>query len=311
MEQTAWTHLEITVASDRTDAAAEIAHMVVPYGIYVEDYSDLETGAAEIARIDLIDGELLAKRRDITVIHLYLPPHEHPGEAIAFLTERFAYAGIAFQVCQSVCRNEDWENNWKAYFHPTPVGERLLIQPVWEDLGEAHGRAVLRLEPGLAFGSGSHETTRLCLELLETALPQEAALKTVLDIGCGSGILSVAALLLGAASALAVDIDNLAVENARENAERNGFAPPRMVVKQGDLIQGATGRYDVILSNIVADVIIVLAGYIKQYLNDGGVWICSGIIAPREADVRAAFDEHGLRVTMRKQQNNWLAFMLD
>lgn len=186
-----------------------------------------------------------------------------------------------------------------------PIGERLLIRPVWEQEYDAGNRAVLHLEPGLAFGSGTHDTTRLCLETLEKyANPG----KTVLDIGCGSGILSVASLLLGSDKALGVDIDALAVKTARENGRTNGFDEPRFTVLQGSTTDKVTGRYDIIVANIVADIIINLCRDVKNFMNPGAVFITSGIIVPREDDVLRAFEENGLAVKARHESGGWLCF---
>jgi len=298
-----WTELVIAVPAARVEAAGEIAHMATPYGIYVEDYGDLEQGAREIAHIDLIDEELLAKDRSAGLVHVYLPPQDKPAEAVAYLTERYAAAGIAHTISTSPCRSEDWENNWKAYFHPLPVGERLLIQPVWEPEANPQGRAVLLLEPGLAFGSGSHATTRLCMEALERCIVPGCA---ILDIGCGSGILAVAALLLGADNALGVDIDPMAVQNARENAARNGFVEPRARFAQGDLTQSVAGRYHVIVSNIVADAILALAPCVRDFLEPGGVWVSSGIIDTRANEMLAALEAEGFAIEETREREGWV-----
>ncbi|MDR0531159.1 MAG: 50S ribosomal protein L11 methyltransferase [Oscillospiraceae bacterium] len=302
-----WTELIIRTAAEEVDRAGEIAHMVVPYGIYIEDYRELERDARDIAHIDLIDEALLQKDRSVGLVHVYLPPQEHPGEALAFLRERFAACGIAHEISCSACRSEDWENNWKAYFHPLPVGRRLLIQPVWEAPAPADGRAVLLLEPGLAFGSGSHATTRLCLELLERYIRPGCR---VLDIGCGSGILAIAALLLGAGNALGVDIDPMAVENARENAARNHLPAGRTTFLQGNLVDCAEGEYDLILSNIVADAIISLAPQLGRRLAPGGVWIGSGIIDARAEEVAAACGAAGWQLAERREEDGWAAFAI-
>ena len=195
-----WTEIAVTIPAEDTDRAGDIAQMVVPYGIYIEDYSHLEEEAMEIAHIDLIDEALLQKDRTKSVIHVYISPEENPAEAVSFLKERFAAEDIPNEITSANCAEEDWINNWKKYFKPIPVGERLLVRPIWEDEYDAGGRAVLHLEPGLAFGTGTHETTRLCMELLEKYVKPG---DTMLDMGCGSGILSVAGLLLGAESAVA------------------------------------------------------------------------------------------------------------
>lgn len=144
-----WTEVKISVAADNVDRAGDIASMVVPYGIYIEDYRELEKDAWEIAHIDLIDEELLKKDRSVGIVHIYISPEENPLEAVAFLRERYAAEGIDSEIVTNQCRNEDWENNWKQYFHPIPVGEKLLIRPTWEDEYDAGGRAVLNIEPGL------------------------------------------------------------------------------------------------------------------------------------------------------------------
>lgn len=300
-----WTEIRINVNAADADLAGSIANMVVPYGIYIEDYSTLEQEALEIAHIDLIDEDLLAKDRTKAVVHIYISPEEKPAEAIAFLEERFTAEGIPFSIDESQCKNADWENNWKKYFKPMPIGEKLLIRPVWEDEYEAGDRIVLNLEPGLAFGSGTHDTTRLCLTTLEKYV---SAGKTVLDVGCGSGILSVASLLLGAESAVGVDIDALAVKTAVENALGNGIDESRFSYLQGNLTDKVSGKYDIVVANIVADIVIKLSADVKAFMNPGAVFITSGIILPREDEVLAGFAAAGLKVIARHESGGWLCF---
>ena len=161
-----WTEIIMKVPAGQLERAADIAQMAAAGGIYVEDYSHLEEEAKEIAHIDLIDEELLQKDREHGLVHLYISPEENPREALAFLRERCAGEALDCELSTESCAEEDWINNWKQYFHPIPVGKKLLIRPTWEDTYDAQGRTVLHLEPGLAFGTGTHETTRLCLELL-------------------------------------------------------------------------------------------------------------------------------------------------
>lgn len=300
-----WTEIKITVNADDVDKAGDIAHMVVPYGIYVEDYRALEQEAWEIARIDLIDEDLLAKDRTKGIVHIYISPEENPNEAVSFLSERLNAEKIEFELDETLCKNADWENNWKKYFKPMPVGNKLLIRPIWEDEYEAGDRAVIHLEPGLAFGSGTHDTTRLCLESIENYAGKG---KTMLDIGCGSGILSVCGLLLGADSAVGVDIDALAVKTARENGKTNGFEEPQYKVLQGSLTDKVSGTFDIIAANIVADIIVILCNDVKKYLNPDGIFITSGIIEPRENDVLEAFEKNGLEVIARHESGGWLCF---
>lgn len=301
-----WSEIKISVSSKDIEKAGDIAQMVVPYGIYIEDYSDLEQAALEIAKIDLIDEELLQKDRSKAFVHVYIPPHEEPSEAVAFLSERYTAEKIQHKIDVSVCRNQDWENNWKQYFKSIPVGEKLMIHPVWDDAFDAGGRTVLNIEPGLAFGSGGHDTTRLCLESIEKYITPKTSF---LDVGCGSGILGVGALLLGANSAVGCDIDPLAVKKARENAELNGFKEPQYKAFEGNLIDKISGKYDVIAANIVADVIILFCEDVGSFLNDDGVFITSGIIDLREQDVLAAFKKFNFEVVERHESNGWLCFV--
>ena len=300
-----WTEVKINVDAKDVDKAGDIAQMVVPYGIYIEDYSDLEQAAWEIAHIDLIDEDLLKKDRSKAVVHIYISPEENPAEAVAFLSERYNAEGIKHEIDLSVCRNQDWENNWKEYFKPMPVGKKLLIRPVWEDDYNADGRAVLNIEPGLAFGSGGHDTTRLCLETLENNITPDTEL---LDIGCGSGILGIAGLLLGAKSATGVDIDALAVKTAKENGVMNGFDEPQFKVFEGNLTDKVTGKYDVVVANIVADIIVMFTKDVGKFLKEEGIYITSGIIDTRENDVLAAFEKYGFEVIARHESCGWLCF---
>ena len=300
-----WTEIKITVNACDVDKAGDIAQMVVPYGIYIEDYRYLEQEALEIAHIDIIDEDLLKKDRSKGIVHIYISPEENPNEAVLFLSERYTAENIEHTIDTSECKNADWENNWKKYFKPMPVGNKLLIHPVWEQEYEANGRAVIHLEPGLAFGSGTHDTTRQCLESLENYAGEG---KTLLDVGCGSGILSVCGLLLGCDKALGVDIDPLAVKTAKENALSNGFDETKFTCLKGSLTDKVAGKYDIIMANIVADIVIELCRDVKKFMNDGAVMITSGIILPRERDVLEAFEKNGLKVLERHESGGWLCF---
>ena len=280
--QEKWTEITVTVDTKDIETAGNIANMVVPYGIYIEDYSALEEETMEIAHIDLIEVSLLQKDRTKGIIHIYISPEENPAEAVSFLEERLQSAGIAYTLGTDLCAMEDWVNNWKKYFHPMPVGDKLLIRPTWEDADPTDGRKVLHIEPGLAFGTGSHPTTRLCLETLEKVVTPGA---TVLDIGCGSGILSIAALLLGAQTAFGVDIDKLAVKTANDNALENGFGLDRFTAVEGNLSDKVSGQYDIIVANIVADIIMQFNPQVAQFLKPGGTYMTGGIIDVREDEV--------------------------
>ena len=300
-----WTEIKVTVPVERVDEAGAIVSMTVPYGIYIEDYSDMEDAVLEIAHIDLIDEDLLARDRSKGIVHVYISPEENPNEAVSFIRERLSSEGIDFEIDSILCKNADWENNWKKYFKPMPVGEKLLIQPIWKDKVDAGDRVVINLEPGLAFGSGSHETTKLCLAAIEKHITPGCKM---LDIGCGSGILSIASLLLGAGEATGVDIDKLAVKTAMENANRNGFDESKYTLYHGNLTDKVSGKFDVIAANIVADAIIMLSKGVDEFMNDDSVYIVSGIIDLRENEVVSALDNYGFRITERHEDGGWLCF---
>lgn len=302
-----WTEIAITVNTKDIDIAGNIANMVVPYGIYIEDYSSLEDEVMEIAHIDLIDEKLLMSDRTKGVIHVYVNPHENPLEAVSFVKERLESSNIKYDIKIADCAAEDWVNNWKKYFHPMPIGKKLLIRPTWEEKYDAGERKVLHIEPGLAFGTGSHPTTKLCLETLEKYVNNNS---TVLDIGCGSGILSIACLLLGAKSAFGVDIDSLAVKTAKANAEENGFDKSRFNAVQGNLSDKVSGKYNIIVANIVADIIIELNKNAGGFLDDDGVYIIGGIIESREDEVLYSFSQNGFKMIERFEEKGWLVFVL-
>lgn len=298
-----WTEIKISINSKDTEKAGDIANMVVPYGIYIEDYSALENEVMEIAHIDLIDKELLKKDRSRSVIHIYLEDDANPAEALAFLSERYTAEGIEHKLETSETMEEDWRNNWKKYFNPTPVGNKLLIRPTWRDDYDADGRAVLNLDPGLAFGTGSHDTTRLCLECLENYLKNG---DKVLDVGCGSGILAIASILLGAESALGVDIDEIAVRTAVENAELNKVGD-KFTAVCGDLTEKVSGKYDIVVANIVADAIISLSEGVTEFMNPDSVYITSGIIDTRGNEVEAHLKKN-FEIIARFEKNGWVCF---
>jgi ribosomal protein L11 methyltransferase len=212
-----------------------------------------------------------------------------------------AAAGITATVQAQSVDEEDWAESWKRHFHPLRVGEHLVIVPTWREFTPLPGDIVLRLDPGMAFGTGQHETTRMCLEALERTVRPGAR---VLDAGCGSGILAVAAAKLGAAHVTALDMDDNCVRVARDNAALNGVAE-RVIVSARELGEPTDGEYDVIVANIIARTIIDAAEALVGALSRGGMLIVSGVIAEREADVVAALDTAGGRVIATRADGEW------
>lgn len=298
-----WTEIKIGVSDADIDRAGDIANVVVPYGIYIEDYSNLEQTVEDIAHIDLIDEELLKKDRSRAYVHVYLEPDVSPAEAVAFLSERYEAEGIAHEIELLTCVEEDWRNNWKKYFHPMPVGEKLMIVPSWYENCDTQGRVALNMDPGLAFGTGGHETTRLCLELCEKYMhPGDS----VLDVGCGSGILGIAALLTGAKEAVGVDIDDVAVRTAKENAEINGVGGSFTAIC-GSFTEKVEGKFDLVLANIVADAIIFLSNGVRDFMKDDAVYIMSGIIDTRAGEVKAEVSRY-FDIIEEKYDGGWACF---
>ena len=299
-----WTEIKIKVPVECTETAEAIANMVVPYGIYVEDYSNLEQDALDIAHIDMIDEDLLAKDRTVSIIHIYISDEENPFESVAYLKERYSAVGIDCEIDTDSISEAEWADNWKKFFKTTEIGDKLVIRPSWEEYDNKQGRVVLSIDPGAAFGTGTHATTRMCLGLLERYIYNDC---NMLDIGSGSGILSIAGVLLGAKEAVGVDIDPVAVKVAAENAEMNNMSDKVTFIK-GDLCDKITEKYDVVCANIVADVIISLLENVDTFMKENSVFICSGIIDIREDDVKAAFEKFGFEIIDEETMENWRAF---
>ncbi len=210
-------------------------------------------------------------------------------------------------------KEEDWENNWKKYFKPISIGEKIIIKPSWENLKEPTDRKILEINPGNIFGTGSHETTQLCIEYIEDVIKEN---DIVLDIGCGSGILSIASLLLGAKYADAVDIDTNAIKIAYENLQMNNISCDRYNVVSGDILNDEilqecyTGRnYDIVVANIVADIIISLSKQVPLYIKKSGLFICSGIITDRLEEVYRALKYNDFKVEDTKIKGDWAAIL--
>lgn len=211
--------------------------------------------------------------------------------------------GSLFITVTETCDN-DWQNTWKKYYKPTKIGHNVVIVPEWEEYNAQKDDIIVKVEPGSAFGSGTHETTSLCIEFIENFVKSDTK---VLDIGTGTGILAVTALKLGAESAVAVDIDEKAVETAKINAKLNGV-DNKFTVFSGNLAEKVSGEFELITANIVADAIISLAPAVPKLLEKGGIFIASGIISKREEEVRKALCDNGFDIFENKHKKDWAAF---
>lgn len=300
-----WLELLLKIPLQYKDKAEAIANMVVPYGFYLEDYSDLEEGALEIAHIDLIDEDLVKKDRENVIIHIYISTEENCIEAKEFIMERFTAENIPYEISLSGVNDNDWKDNWKKFFKCCEIGEKLVIRPSWEEYENKNNRIVLSIDPGAAFGTGTHATTKMCLTMLEKYVKIDS---TMLDIGCGSGILSIAAALLGAKSVLGVDIDALAVKISAENSKINNVTDKTTFFK-GDLVESVKDKFDIVCANIVADVIIGLSENVDKYIKEDGLFICSGIIDSRSAEVVEALHTNGFEIVEECECENWRAYV--
>ena len=265
---------------------------------------------------DYVDEDLEKKMQGASRVTFYLAADEEGfakmGEvriALQSLKESRSDCGSLLLTLENL-QDADWENNWKQYYKPMEIGERLLVIPQWEK-ADCGSRVPLILDPGLTLGTGSHATTQLCLTALEKAVQGG---EKVLDLGCGNGILSIAALKLGAASAVAVDIDDKCLDVAYENAALNGIGKDTYTVKVGDVLGDEAlraelgGRYDIVLANIVADVIIGLAPMVRSLLAPGGLFLCSGIIDDRAEEVAEHLRQAGLEIVTTRSADGWFAY---
>ncbi len=300
-----WTEISIKISSKDIDIASSIANECVPYGIYIEDYSDLIEQSWEIAHVDLIEQDLLDKNRNEAVVHLYISEEDNAYEAINFISEQLKFANVDFEILEDNVDDTNWLDGWKKYFKPIEIGDKLVVCPSWEEYNNDNNKTIISIDPGAAFGTGTHATTSLCLGILEKHVNSES---TVLDIGCGSGILGISSVLLGAKYSDGVDIDSQAVKTANENAEINSVADKTNFFV-GDLLDKIKSKYNVICANIVADVIIELLENVHLFLEEDGILITSGIIDSRENDVLDAFNKFGYKILESYKKDNWRAFV--
>ncbi len=300
-------YIEVTVNTpdEEIDRRCEEMAAMGVGGFVIENEADFQDFLEHNHQYwDYVDDELAQKFSGVSRIKCYLTDDAEGQKALRAI--RAAYGEVAVAMVE----DSDWENNWREFYKPIEVGEKLVVVPEWEPIPE-DGRLPLRLDPGLIFGTGSHATTRMCLAALESYVNQNTR---VLDLGCGSGILGIGALVLGAKSCLGCDIDPKAPDVAMANAALNGIGADRLTACAGDVIADASLRrgfgtgYDLVLANIVSDVIIPLAPHVPGFLAPGGVFITSGIIEGRQDEVRAAIERAGLRVVDHHCEEEWHQF---
>ena len=308
MDEIKWLEVAVNTTSDKLDEVTAKLVAAGMDGLVIEDEGEFLQFLEQNRQYwDYVDQSLLDRMKGVTRVKFYVTDDEHGRQQL----ERYTH-GLGWEYTVTQLAENDWAYSWQKYYKPLNIGNRLYVVPEWErDKEIPQGRCALYLNPGLTFGTGSHASTQLCLEGVEEhTVPGQQ----VLDLGCGSGILSIAALCLGASHAVAVDIDPKAVDVAYENAALNGIGKDRYTVRAGDVITDgalaaelAQTKYDLVLANIVADVIIPLSARVPELLAEHGVFLCSGIIDVRAHEVEAALAKHGLTVTRRREKNGWVA----
>lgn len=299
--QSEWTQIKVTVALDRLDEAVAVMNMVSNY-LQIEDYSDIDL---KTCYGDLIDEAILNADKTIASVSVYVPVDNGVADTLSFLRERFGTLNPYAKITVSGVNEEDWANSWKAYYKPIKIGDRIVIVPAWEKYTAEPDEIIVRMDPGMAFGTGTHETTRLVIKLLEKYIKSGMR---VADVGCGSGILAICASKLGAKECKAYDIDPVAVKVANENIKDSGL--DNVTCEVSDLLRQVDrsgGAYDVICANIVADIIIRMMPDVGALMDESSVILASGIIVERSDDVISKFREYGFKIIERVDENGWCA----
>ncbi len=302
----------VYTVSEGVDAVASLLDDMGISGVQIMDKNDFEEFMKNNLRAwDVVDEELVSSMMsEETTVAFYVEDTAEGKSLIKRIDDGLSALSDKerlgrMKMTTEPVKNEDWENNWKKYYKPLKIGEHMVIKPTWEDFTPKRDDVVIELDPGMAFGTGSHASTHMCLELLEKTIKKG---DRVLDIGTGSGILAIAALKLGAKSVTAVDIDPLAVKIAGENAALNGFGAPEFTVNEGSLTDKASGEYDVVIANIVADIICELTESVGNYIKKGGAFITSGIIDFKADKVKNAIGKTDVHIVEEKAEGDWRAY---
>ncbi|MBE6661957.1 MAG: 50S ribosomal protein L11 methyltransferase [Ruminococcaceae bacterium] len=296
-----WHQIRATVKLPQLDMLTAIMSML-SNNLMIEDYSDIDL---KTCYGDLIDESILNADKTVASVSVFLPCEKNYNEAVDFIRARCAEEGIAAEIEVVGVNEEDWANSWKEYYKPLHIGEKIVIVPAWERYDKKEGEVIVTMDPGMAFGTGTHETTRLVIGLLERYTEKGSS---VLDVGTGSGILAICASKLGAGQCYAYDIDPVAVRVAKDNIESN--ACDNIVCEQSDLLKSVEkieGGYDLVTANIVADIILRMIPDVGQYMHENTILLASGIIAERADDVVSGFEKNGFQIVERVLDNGWCA----
>ena len=315
-----WIKVTIYTSPNGIEPVCDMLYDMGITGTQIEDENEFNEFLEENKQFwDYVDDELVEQKKGETRVIIYLEDNESFSDTVSgiksslsVLKEKNDDLG-RLDIWYENLKSEDWENNWKKYFKPTEIGNKILIMPQWYEDKPDTDRTVFTVNPGMTFGSGTHHSTKLCIEHLENHI---SGGEKVLDIGCGSGILSIISLLLGADSALALDVDENCIHTAYENLEMNGLEREKYTVLAGNILSDdnlkseiAKEKYDVVLANIVADVIIALSEFAHIFLKENGVFIVSGIIEERKNDVLSAIEKSKFTVADIKEKGGWVSIV--
>ncbi len=305
-----WIEVKIKTSTEAIEAVANILYEVGVGGVVIEDPNDL-IFTEESVIWDDIEESVLEQKYGEAIVKAYLPESEDLLDRIELIKENVERIPLydldkgSGEVTTSEVFEEDWENSWKKYYKPKKVGKKIVVKPSWESYTAAEEEIIIELDPGMAFGTGTHETTMLCLQNLEKYVQTDS---TVFDIGCGSGILSIAAAKLGASKVIGVDIDDVAVMTSQKNVLEN-HVEDIVEIKKGNLMDVVDEKADVIVSNIIAEIIIEMAADVTYFLKEDGVFIASGIILEKVDPVLRALEENGLQTVIVDKMGEWASIV--
>ena len=292
-----WIEVRVITKSEALEPVSGIFYSLDCKGVAIEDPEDILGREQGPLTWDFADINVLEHKGKVAVVKAYFAEEDNIEEILGYVNEKLVELkemGIDLgeaKVEHEKMYEEDWANTWKQYYKPSKVGEKIVVKPIWEEYEEKEGELVVNLDPGMAFGTGTHETTRMCIQALEKYVKEES---TVFDVGCGSGILAIAAAKLGAKLAVGVDLDPVAVESSIENVGYNNLN--NIEILHGNLVEVIDGKADIVVANILAEIICILTDDVKRVMKDGGVFITSGIIHDRVDMVCEKLEATGFEV---------------
>ena len=301
-----WIEVRVITKSEALEPVSGIFYSLDCKGVAIEDPEDILGREEGPLTWDFADINVLEHKGKVAVVKAYFAEEDNIEEILGYVNEKLVELkemGIDLgeaKVEHEKMYEEDWANTWKQYYKPSKVGEKIVVKPIWEEYEEKEGELVVNLDPGMAFGTGTHETTRMCIQALEKYVKEES---TVFDVGCGSGILAIAAAKLGAKLAVGVDLDPVAVESSIENVGYNNLN--NIEILHGNLVEVIDGKADIVVANILAEIICILTDDVKRVMKDGGVFITSGIIHDRVDMVCEKLEATGFEVIEKNRDGEW------